>query len=26
MGAGAGFPSLPLKIVRDDLTVTCGTA
>ena len=23
VGAGAGFPSLPLKIVRDDLTVTC---
>ncbi len=23
IGAGAGFPSLPLKIVRDDLSVTC---
>lgn len=23
IGAGAGFPSLPLKIARDDLTVTC---
>ncbi len=23
IGAGAGFPSLPLKIARDDLSVTC---
>lgn len=23
IGAGAGFPSLPLKIVRDDVSVTC---